>query len=79
MPSSRLPGKPLADIYGKPMVVRVRSSGCRVQVPTESASQPTDGVARAVPRCRQVGGADARPIAKRHRPSRQVVAQTGLG
>ncbi|GGY02489.1 3-deoxy-manno-octulosonate cytidylyltransferase [Paludibacterium paludis] len=67
MASSRLPGKPLADIAGKPMVVRVaerarRSSATRVVVATDhtavAAACEADGIDVVMTRADHPSGTD---------------------
>ena len=69
--STRLPGKPLADIAGKPMVVRVaeraqRSGAARVVVATDD-----ERIARRRRGARHRRVPDARRPSDRHRPPRR--------
>ena len=67
--STRLPGKPLADIAGKPMVVRVARARAAARAPSASSSRPTTSAIRAAVRgARHRRLHDARRPSDRHRP-----------
>ena len=50
--STRLPGKPLADIAGKPMIVRVYEQASKAAVPMQGDTMPYQvGLFRFAPDC----------------------------
>jgi 3-deoxy-manno-octulosonate cytidylyltransferase (CMP-KDO synthetase) len=82
--SSRFPGKPLADLNGKPMIVRVaeqarRSGAAEVIVATDHAgiadAVESAGFASAMTRADHASGTDrlAEVVAQRRYPARRIV------
>jgi 3-deoxy-manno-octulosonate cytidylyltransferase (CMP-KDO synthetase) len=68
MASSRLPGKPLADLAGKPMVVRVAEQAAK-SLPARWWWQPIIPTSRSLCRTWHRSGDDARRSRQRYRPS----------
>jgi 3-deoxy-manno-octulosonate cytidylyltransferase (CMP-KDO synthetase) len=69
--STRLPNKPLADLGGKPMVVRVAERARLNRAPRASSSPPTTRHCRGLRRARHRSLHDARRSSVRHRPHRR--------
>ena len=76
--STRLPGKPLADIAGKPMVVRVVEAALRSSAPRRLRRDRRRARARGRRGAWPPRGDDARRSCQRHRPHRRGRRCAGL-
>ena len=68
MASTRLPGKPLADIHGRPMIVHVLDRGREADIGPVAVACGDAEIADAVRAARRHGGADRSDAAARLRP-----------